>query len=103
MSMSDHEHDDQGNCIPPESPLYPGGLPTWRFSPWDIAGIVLTGVGGVFSVAGQTANLLARECSAMANFNRAEFDQARAEREAAIEQWRMADDLRKIVLGEDES
>jgi hypothetical protein len=100
MSQQSHEHDDEGNCIPSDNGLYPGGLPTWRFSTWDVVGIALTGVGGVFSVIGQAANLLARECSAMANFERAEFDQRRAEDELAEQQWLMAKDLRALIEGE---
>jgi hypothetical protein len=98
--VSDHEHDSEDNCIPPENGLYPGGLPTWRFSMWDVVGITLTGVGGVFSVVGQASNLMAREFSAMANFSRQEFDLRRAQQEYDEHQARIADDLRTLIEGE---
>jgi len=98
--MSDHEHDGEGNCLPPSNDLYPGGLPTWRFSLWDIVGIAATGVGGVFSVAGQAANLFARECAAMANYSRQEFDLRRAQEEYDENQANIANDLRALIEGE---
>lgn len=98
--MSDHEHDEHGNCILPENPLYPGGLATWRFSPWDIIGIGLTGVGGLFTVGGQACNLLAREFSAMANYSRQNYDLREAQAEWDANQAAVAEDLRRLVEGD---
>ena len=98
--MSDHEHDAEGNCLPPSDSLYPGGLPTWRFSLWDVVGIVATGLGGVLSVGGQALNLFARECSAMANYSRQEFDLRRAQEEYDEHQTTIANDLRALIEGE---
>ena len=80
MSEMPHEHDDEGNCLPPEGyqvqehPLFPGGLPTWKWSPWDVAGVAATTTAGLFLTIGQGLNLLARECNAMANWTRRNYD-----------------------------
>lgn len=97
--MSDHDHDEEGNCIGPfpQDSLYPNGLPTWRFSGWDVAGILLTGFGGLATVLGQVGHLLARECSAMANWSRAEREhwEVVAAEEAARRE--MAESYEKLV------
>lgn len=98
MSTVPHEHDDEGNCIEPETGFYAIALPNWRFSLWDIAGIAATGVGGVFSVAGQALNLVARECSAMANWKRQEYDLQQAE----AQRHEVAETLRALVEGDGE-
>lgn len=96
--MSDHEHDEEGNCIiPQDHPLHPGGLPTWRFSAWDAVGIFLTGVGGMFSVVGQAANLLARECNAMANWKRNRFDVAEEQELLEAQREAMALDYERLT------
>lgn len=95
--MSDHEHDEDGNCIEPEQVVYQ--LPTWRFSLWDVAGIVLTTVGGFFGVTNQGLNLLARELTAMANWNRQNYDLRQAQRQYAQHQQAMAADLARLVDG----
>lgn len=73
--MSDHEHDEDGNCIIPEDhPLFPGGLPTWHFSMWDVAGITLATASGVAAALSQGLQVMAREFNAMANWTRAEHE-----------------------------
>lgn len=98
--MTEHEHDDDGNCIVPTDV----SGPIWRFSLWDMAGIAFTGIGGLFGVTGQALNLAARECAAMANWTRQNYDiaQAQARREvevAAYEAHRqaVAADLREML------
>lgn len=71
--MSDCDHEEVQ-----EHPLYPGGIPTWRFSWWDMAGVFATGVGGLFTMVGQTGNLLAREFMAAANWSRQQREQREA-------------------------
>jgi hypothetical protein len=99
VSNVEHDHDDEGNCILPEeeNPLYPNGLPTWRFSPWDIAGVLVITVGGLFTVIGQGSQLLAREFNAAANYARANAEYQEAKEAYEAHQRAMADDLRKIV------
>lgn len=73
--MNDHDHDEDGNCIMPDDhPLFPGGLPTWRFSLWDIAGIAITTAGGAALAIGQGLQIMAREFNAMANWTRAQHE-----------------------------
>lgn len=80
-----HEHDEDGNCIPPEGVvLYSQELPNWRFSLWDVAGITLHTAGGLLAnigaVLGTGLGLLARECAAMANNSRQTYDLREAQR-----------------------
>lgn len=100
--MSDHEHDDEGNCIPPQNGFYATALPTWKFSGWDVAGIALSGIGGLFSVVGQGMNLLARECAAMANWTRQNYELEQAQREHDRERAEAAEALRALVEGDGE-
>lgn len=83
-----------------ENPLYPGGIPTWRFSPWSLAAVLATGIGGLFSVVGQAANLLSREFEAQANYSRQEHEMRTAEREWRAEQAAAAEELRRMVEGD---
>lgn len=106
MTNIPHEHDEDGNCIPPENGFYAQALPTWKFSFWDVAGVALSISGGMASVAGQGLAYLARECAAMANWKRQNYELALAQRqrEAEVEayeanQRQMAEYLRGIVDG----
>ncbi len=109
--MIPHEHDEDGNCIPPENGFYAQELPTWRFSIWDVVGIGFFGIANVLTVTGNAFGLLSRECAAMANWTRQNHDLkvAEAQRKAADEahlahQRQMAETLRGIVEGpEDQS
>lgn len=99
MTEIPHEHDDEGNCIPPENGFYAVGLPTWRFSPWDIVGITLTTAGGLFSVVGQGLNLAAREFAAAANYARQNYDLRQAAKAAEEQARSAAEELRALVEG----
>jgi hypothetical protein len=108
--VSDHEHDEQGNCIVPENGLYSQSLPVWQFSMWEMASIGAAVVGGLGGVLMHGANMLAREFAAKANFNRQNHDlkvareQARAAR-AYQEQERakMAAELERLIQPGEES
>lgn len=95
MTNVPHEHDEHGNCIPPQG----YSVPTWRFSAWDVAGIVTTGVAGLFTVVGQAGNLLAREFAAMANWSRQNSELREAQAEWEAQQAAAAEDLRRMVEG----
>lgn len=87
--MSDHEHDE--SC---------GGQPNWRFSLWDVAGITMFGIAGIFSALHQTGNLIARELEAMANYSRQSYDLRQARKQHEAHQAQMAAELRGLVEGD---
>lgn len=100
----DHEHDEDGNCIPPENGFYATAEPVWKFSFWDVVGIGSAMIGGVFSVTGQGFALLSTQCQAMANWKRQTWDlraaeAARREQVEAYEahQREMAAELARIT------
>lgn len=77
--------------------------PKWKFSGWDVAGIAVAGVAGVCLVASQALNLVARELAAMANYSRENYDYYQAKAREDIDREAMAEALRGIVDGEDDS
>lgn len=100
--MSDHEHDEHGNCIIP--------LPAWKFSLWDVAGIAITGVAGLFTVLGQAGNLMAREFAAQANYSRQNHDLRVAQEQAKAarayqeqERAKMAAELERLIEPQEEA
>lgn len=104
--MIDHEHDDDGNCIPPHPQPSYEVLPNWRFSLWDVAAIGASVVGGIVGSIGnigiivhQGCNMLSREFTAAANFSRQtkELEEAQRLNEAARRQ--MSAGLERLVLG----
>lgn len=107
MSDTDHDHDSEGNCIPPQGGFYDTSQPNWRFSFWDVAGISITTIGAVLGTIGhlgtvlhQGANMLARECQAAANFSRQtkELEEAQRLNERARQQ--MSAGLERMVWGD---
>jgi hypothetical protein len=105
MSQIPHEHDDEGNCIPPEGAyMVVQSEPVWKFSLWDVAGVGIALVGGLFSVTGQGFALMSTQCQAMANWKRQTWDiraaeAARREQVEAYEahQREMAAELARIT------
>lgn len=95
MSETPHEHDEEGNCIVPEQEL-----PNWRFSGWDVVGILIAGAAGMCTVSGQCLNLLSREFCAMANYSRQNFDVSEAQIEREAERASIAAELRALVEGD---
>jgi hypothetical protein len=79
---------------------YEVSQPVWKFSFWDVTGITLAGVAGVFSVLGQAGHLMAQQCGAMANWKRQTWDLEEARRLSDHARKQMADSLRKVVEGE---
>lgn len=109
MSDTDHDHDEQGNCIPPQGggDFYNITQPNWRFSFWDIAAIGTSFVGSIAGSIGSiginfnsAANMLAREFSAAANFSRQtkELEEAQRLNERARQQ--MSNGLERILRGD---
>ena len=96
MTNASHEHDEDGNCIPPQG----YSVPTWRFSAWDVAGIITTGVAGLFTVVGQAGNLLAREFAAMANWSRQNSELREAQAGLDAQRAAAAEELRRMVEGD---
>jgi hypothetical protein len=103
VSDIDHDHDDQGNCIPPNG-YYDTSVPNWRFSLWDVAAIGVSFVGSVAGSLGsiginfhQATNMLAREFGAAAQFQRQtrELEEANRLNEAA--RAKMAEGLRELT------
>lgn len=97
--MSDHAHDAEGNCLPPENGFYAQSLPTWKFSVWDVVGIVLTGTGGAVNAFANMLGYIGRECAAQANYSRQNFELAEAHRLNERARRQMAEGLRAIVEG----
>lgn len=97
MIPTDHDHDENGNCIPPEW-MAP---PAWRFSGWDIAGVAFHTAMGVSQAISGGFSLLAQECAAMANYSRREYDAQQARRAQLEAQRAMGADLRAIIEGPD--
>ena len=91
--MSDHDEHDE-DC---EYAIVSAPRMIWRFSTWDVLGIGLTTVGGLFSVVGQGLNLLANEAAAMANWKRQRFDVAEAQKAYEDDQRRAAEELESIL------
>lgn len=71
----EHEWDSDGEC----NIAVTAQEPSWRWSHWDLAGIALHTVSNLFNSIGGGLNLLARECQASANYERACYDEAREE------------------------
>jgi hypothetical protein len=103
----DHDHDDEGNCIPPQSNgFYAQELPTWRFSLWDVAGVAVSFVGSVAGSLGsiginfhQACNLISRECQAAANYSRQNYELAEAHRLNEQARAQMSEGLEHLILG----
>lgn len=64
MNETIHTHDDDGDCV------YVQQRPVWSFSWFDMAGVAAFLVGGVFKTVGQGLDMLGREFSAAANYER---------------------------------
>lgn len=97
--MTDHEHDAEGNCIPPNG-LYAQSVPTWKFSLWDVVGITLTGTGAAVNAFANMLGYIGRECSAQANYSRQNFELAEARRLNEHARRQMAEGLRNLVEGD---
>lgn len=91
--MSDHEHDDEGNCIIPEG-YEP---PAWQFDPWNIAGMVLTMASGVGQVAAQGLNMMAQECWTHARWRKQQREAAVAWEQELAERQEMAEAYERLV------
>lgn len=87
-----HEHDEEGNCIMPPAPA-------WRFSLWDIAGVTIFGISGIFNALAQTAGLLSQEFCAAANYSRNAYDARQAQSAFEANRAAMAEALNSMVLG----
>ena len=108
MSNIDHDHDDEGNCIPPQGGgLYDQTQPNWRFSFWDAAAVGVTTLGAIVGTIGhvgtvfhQGCNMLAREFGAAANFSRQtkELEEAQRLNERARQQ--MSNGLERMLRGD---
>lgn len=98
MTEIPHEHDDEGNCIPPEGVAFmQPQMPKWRWSWWDITGIAVATVGGIFSVLGQGCALVQRECAAMAEWTRENYDLAVQAAQEEYERGQMAEAYERMV------
>lgn len=98
--MTDHEHDEDGNCVVPTggaTMMVDYGIPVWKFSIWDVVSVTIMGVGGVLSALSQAAHLLARECNAQANYSRQTFDLRESERLNTLARREMAADLNELM------
>lgn len=93
--MSDHEHDEDGNCIALEE-----SLPVWRWSNWDLVGLALVGAANVLGAAGHAIGLLSRECMAMANWERSKYDEQQARKAEEARRHAVAEDLRALIEGD---
>lgn len=91
--MSDHEHDDEGNCIVPEG-YEP---PAWQFDPWNIAGMALTMVSGFAQAAGQALNMAAQECWTHARWRKQQREAAEAWEQEIAERQEMAEAYERLV------
>lgn len=95
--MSDEEYEEEVEVEQSE-------FPSWKFDPWNIAGIGLTSVGAIFGVLNQGLNMAANECWTHARWRKqmreaeeiAEWEayQAELEQEARRE---MAESYEKLV------
>lgn len=104
MSDTDHDHDDQGNCLPPSNGFYDVQQPCWRFSFWDIAavgvsmaGAIIGSIGNIGIIINQGTNMLAREFGAAANFQRQTKDLEEAQRLNEAARAKMAEGLRELT------
>lgn len=96
--MSDHEHDEDDNCIvPDDQQIY---LPNWSFKVTDIVGISFAGAAGVLMSTAQMCQLLSREFQAAANYGRDKDKYRRWEREERANRRLLADDLASLERGE---
>lgn len=112
MSDIDHDHDDQGNCIPPQGDggdSYAQQQPNWRFSLWDIAAISTSFVGSVAGSIGSIGinlntamNMLAREFGAAANFSRQTKELEEAQRLNERARRQMSAGLERMLRGGDD-
>lgn len=101
----DHDHDGEGNCIPPNG-FYAQELPNWRFSLWDIAAIGISFVGSVAGSIGsiginfhQGCNLVSREFQAAANNSRQTFELKEAHRLNDAARRQMSEGLERLISG----
>lgn len=93
----EHEWDEDGACniaVTPEEPC-------WRWSNWDLVGILLNTVSNLFNSIAGGLNLLARECQASAEFQRAEFQRRRDEYAQEVARAEMAGAYEGLVFGFD--
>ena len=95
--MSDHEHDEDENCIIPADQ---NAGPNWSFSLWDIAGIIVTTLAGLFGVICQGLNLIANELSARANYGRDKKQVRIYNRRERMKRAEMSNNLRALVDGD---
>lgn len=104
----DHDHDDDGNCIPPQptAGFYEVSQPNWRFSIWDVAAIGVSFVGSIAGSLGgiginfhQACNLLSREFEAAANFQRQTLDLEEAHRLNEAARRQMSEGLERLISG----
>lgn len=98
--MTNHEHDAEGNCIPPENGFYAQSVPTWKFSLWDVVGITLTGTGAAVNAFANMLGYIGRECTAQANYSRQNFELAEAHRLNQAARAEIDRSLREIVEGD---
>jgi hypothetical protein len=110
VSDIDHDHDDEGNCVPQQNGFYNVSEPDWRFSLWDVAavgvsvvGAICGSIGNIGIVINQGTNMLAREFGAAANYQRQTFDLKEAHRLNEEARAKMAEGLRELTGWGDES
>ena len=97
--MSDHEHDEEGNCIIPDGAYEIGG-PNWSFSLWDIIGILLSTIAGLFTVIASGLNMIAREFVARAAYGRDKKQVRIYNRRERMKRAEMSNNLRALVDGD---
>lgn len=86
-----HDHDDDGDCLAPHC---------WRFSLWDIAGLLIATLAHVLGMLSGGGLGLAREFFAMANWSRRNRDIKVMRRYEQAQRRAMSEDLRKFVDNE---
>lgn len=89
-----NEHDECDHDGPTQG-FYAPELPCWKFSIWDVAGIVTFTAAGVMDRLANGLGLMAREFQASANRSRQEHDLRMAESQRAD----AAEALRALVEG----
>lgn len=90
--MSDHDHDEHGNCIIPP--------PNWRFSLWDIAGFAVGTAGAVMMSIGGGLQGIAREFVAAAAWERDRKDAAEAEMAEEYKRDQIAQAYEATIFGD---
>lgn len=93
--MDDHEHDEHGNCILPDGQAYEP--PSWKFDPWNIAGMVLTMVSGFGQVIAQGTNMMAQECWTHARWRKEQREAEEAYLQEFAERQEMAEAYERLV------